>query len=56
MKRDHQVWSSGDEDEEAHNKMKGKICMVATTDEDGSTKMKRKYCYMAKGGTLGIIE
>ena len=57
VKRDHQVWSSGDEDEDINNvKGKGKICMLATTDDDGSMKLEKNYCYMAKDGTLSIVE
>ena len=50
------MWSSGDEDEEVLSKGKVKICMVATADEDGSTNLKKNHCYMAKDGTLSIVE
>ena len=56
VKRNHQVWSSGDEDEDDLSKGKGKICMVATANEDGSTNLKKNHCYMAKDGTLSIVE
>ena len=57
VKRDHQVWSSGDEDEAINSlKGKGKICMLATADDDGSTKLDKNHCYMAKDGTLSIVE
>ena len=56
-KRDHQVWSSGDEEETISNvKGKGKICMLATMDNNGSTLTNKNYCYMAKDGTLSIVE
>ena len=49
VKRDHQVWSSRDEDKDVKNiKRKGKICMMETADEVGSTKLENNYCYMAK--------
>ena len=56
VKRNHQVWSSGDEDEEVLSKGKGKICMIATADENGSSNPKKNHCYMAKNGTLSIVE
>ena len=56
VKRNHQVWSSRDEDEDNHSKSKGKICMVVTADEDDSTKLKKNHCYMAKDGTHSIVE
>lgn len=40
VQRDHQVWSSGDEDEEIdNNRKKENICMVAASEEDKSTIM-----------------
>ena len=54
-KRNHQVCSLGDEDEEMDNKRKRKFCMVETSEEDGSTNLKKKYFYMEKDGTLSII-
>lgn len=56
MKRNHQVWSSGDEDEDDLSKGKGKICMVVTADEDDSINLKKNHGYMTKYGTLGIVE
>lgn len=56
VRRDHQVWSSGDEYDESQNKRKrGKMCLVAI-DEDGSANLKKNYCYMAKERTLNIVE
>ena len=57
VKRDHQIWSLGDEDEDFnHIKGKGKICMVATADVEGSTKLEKTYGFMEKYGTLCIVE
>ena len=30
--------------------------MMETADEDDSTKLKKNHCYMAKDGTLNIVE
>ena len=30
--------------------------MVATVEKDGSTNFQRNYCFMAKDGTLSIVE
>ena len=56
VKIDHQLWSSGDEDEDFNIKSKGNICMLAAADEDVSTKLEKNYCFMAKDGTLSIVE
>ena len=57
VKRDHQVWSSGDDDEDFNNiEGKQKICMVAIVDEDGSTKLEKNYYFMAKDRTLSVVE
>ena len=57
VKRDRQVWSSRNEDEEiGNNKQKGKIWMVATTEEDGSTNLQKNHYYMARYGSFSIVE
>ena len=57
VKRDHQVWSSGDEDEDINNiKGNGKICMLETANEDRLTKLEKNYCFIEKDGTLTIFE
>lgn len=49
VKRDHQVWSSEDEDEAINSvNGKGKICMMATADDDGSTNMHKKLLVHGK--------
>lgn len=60
MRRVHQVWSSGDEDEETNNKRnRGKLYLVARKGdetEDWSTKLKKIQCFMEKDGNINIVE
>ena len=50
VRRDHQFWSSGDEDEEPTNKIKrGNICMVATSEEDLLNQPEEKLWIHGKG-------